>query len=111
MGPNASLGAKDPPIPIEVIQPEDAGPFPAVVWMHSCAGVVRGARHMRDWSRRLAHLGYVVAIPDSFSPRGYYNSVYSYRGQVPAQLHTDDAYATLQHVENLPNVLADKIGL
>jgi dienelactone hydrolase len=111
MSPAASSGAKDPQVPIEVVRPEGAGPFPAVVWMHSCAGVVRGARHMRDWSRRLVRLGYVVAIPDSFSTRGYHNGVCGYGGQVPARLRADDAYAALRHVENLPNVLTDKIGL
>ncbi len=66
---------------------------------------------MRDWSRRLVRLGYVVAIPDSFSPRGYNNGVCGYGGLVPARLRADDAYVALRHVENLPNVLADKIGL
>jgi len=111
MGPAASSGVKDPQVPIEIVRPEGAGPFPAVVWMHSCAGVVRGARHMRDWSRRLARLGYLVAIPDSFSPRGYPQGVCGNGGLVPARLRADDAYAALRHVENLPTVLADKIGL
>jgi len=116
MGPHltdgaAPSGTKVPQIPIEVVRPEGAGPFPAVDWMHSCAGVVRGARHMRDWSRRLVRLGYVVAIPDSFSPRGYYNGVCGYGGQVPARIRADDAYAAMRHIENLPNVRGDKIGL
>src|SRR5215475_8045866 len=81
----APPSANDPRVAIEVVQPEGAGPFPAVVWMHSCAGVVRGARHMRDWSRRLVRLGYVVAIPDSFSPRGYHNGVCGNGGLVPAR--------------------------
>jgi len=111
----ACIGPHLPPdanqIPIEIVQPEGVGPFPAVVWMHSCAGVVRGARHMRDWSRRLARFGYVVAIPDSFSPRGYHNGVCGDGARVPARIRADDAYAALRHVENLPNVLADKVGL
>jgi dienelactone hydrolase len=111
MGPAASSGARDPQVPIEVVRPEGAGPFPAVVWMHSCAGVVRGARHMSDWGRRLVRLGYLVAIPDSFSPRGYHNGVCGYGGQVPARIRADDAYAAMRHVENLPNVHGDKIGL
>jgi len=53
----------------------------------------------------------VVAIPDSFSPRGYYNGVCGYGGQVPARIRADDAYAALRHIENLPNVRGDKIGL
>jgi dienelactone hydrolase len=98
-------------VPVEIVRPEGAGPFPAVVWMHSCAGVVRAARHMRDWTGRLVRLGYVVAIPDSFSPRGYHNGVCGYGALVPARLRADDAYAALRRVETLPNVRADKVGL
>jgi dienelactone hydrolase len=66
---------------------------------------------MRDWTGRLVRLGYVVAIPDSFSPRGYHNGVCGYGALVPARLRADDAYAALRRVETLPNVRADKIGL
>src|SRR5205814_6132500 len=68
-------GSPGPSVAMQVVRPDGAGPFPAVVWMHSCAGVVRGARHMNDWTRRLSSMGYVVAIPDSFSQRGYPNGV------------------------------------
>ena len=98
-------------VPVEIVRPEGAGPFPTVIWMHSCAGVVRAARHMRDWTGRLVRLGYVVAIPDSFSPRGYHNGVCGYGALVPARLRADDAYAALRRVETLPDVRADKIGL
>src|SRR5262245_23857727 len=95
--------AEPRPVPIEIIRPKTAGPSPAVVWLHGCGGVVRGARHMRDWSQRLVRLGYVVAIPDSFSSRGYPNGVCGYGARVPARLRADDAYAALRHLENLPN--------
>ena len=106
-----SSSADSPTIPIEIVSPEGAGPFPAVIWLHSCAGLVRGARHKRDWTGRLVRMGYMVAIPDSFSPRGFYNGVCGYGAQVPARLRVDDAYAALRYVEHLPNVLADKVGL
>src|SRR4029450_13408842 len=98
-------------VPGETAPPAAAAPFPAVVWMHSCAGVVRAARHMRDWTSRLVRLGYVVAIPDSFSPRGYHNGVCGYGALVTARLRADDAYAAFRRVETLPNVRADKVGL
>jgi dienelactone hydrolase len=66
---------------------------------------------MRDWTGRLVRMGYLVAIPDSFSPRGYHNGVCGHGARVPARLRADDAYAALRHVEKLPNVLADRIGL
>src|SRR4030095_4293767 len=110
---DGALASKSSPsaVPVEIVRPAGAGPFPAVVWMHSCAGVVRAARHMRDWTGRLVRLGYVVAIPDSFSPRGYHNGVCGYGALVPARLRADDAYAALRRVEALPNCRAAQGGL
>jgi hypothetical protein len=50
-------------IPVELVRPEGPGPFPAVVLLHSCAGLGRGARHAGDWIRRLVAMGYAVALP------------------------------------------------
>jgi dienelactone hydrolase len=65
--------ASQPHIPGEHIQgylakPEGAGPFPAVVGLHGCAG-------MHDTTKRkladdLVVWGYVVLLPDSFGTRG-----------------------------------------
>src|SRR5919109_4615213 len=78
--PMAQPGA--PPIAMRVVRPDGAGPFPAVVWLHGCGGVTPGARHLEDWTRRLTRMGYVVAIPDSFTDRGYPRGVCGYGGQV-----------------------------
>jgi dienelactone hydrolase len=55
-------------------KPEGAGPFPAVVALHGCAGLWTrsGAMNARenDWSARLVAAGYAVLLPDSFRPRG-----------------------------------------
>jgi dienelactone hydrolase len=102
---------QESPITMQVVRPEGAGPFPAVVWMHSCAGVIRGARHLDDWSRRLVRLGYVVAIPDSFSTRGHPNGVCGYGMRVPPTQRVDDAYSALRHLRERPDVVSDRIGL
>jgi dienelactone hydrolase len=98
-------------IPFELVRPDGAGPFPAVVWMHSCAGLVRGARHVEDWTRRLLKMGYVVAIPDSFSERGYPSGVCGNGALVTAETRAGDAYAALRSLENRSDVIADHIGL
>jgi len=98
-------------VDMRVVRPDGPGPFPAVVWLHSCAGLVRGARHAEDWTRRLRGLGYVVAIPDSFSARGFPNGVCGYGMRVPPRTRADDAYAALRHLEERPDVVAERIGV
>ena len=98
-------------VPIDIAKPDGPGPFPAVVLLHSCAGVKRGANHLADWTRRLVGMGYVVARPDSFTPRGHSDGVCGYGMRVPPQVRVQDAYATLRVVEARPDVIADRIGV
>jgi dienelactone hydrolase len=53
--------------------PDGAGPHAAVIVLHGCGGLFARtgeltARH-RDWAERLVAEGYVVLLPDSFTPR------------------------------------------
>jgi len=108
--PTAPDGA-GPSITVRVVRPNGNGPFPGVVLMHSCAGLVRGARHIDDWTRRLLGMGYVVAIPDSFSERGHPDGVCGDGMLVPAETRARDAYAALRQLEQRADVVADRIGL
>lgn len=57
-------------IPATVIKLEGGGPFPAVVMMHDCSGLgPRSSGAPRRWADELVAQGYVVLIPDSFTPR------------------------------------------
>ncbi|HEY3099090.1 MAG TPA: dienelactone hydrolase family protein [Methylomirabilota bacterium] len=109
--PLPSTPGSDGVVDMRVVRPDGAGPFPAVVWLHGCAGLVRGARHAEDWTRRLRGLGYVVAIPDSFSARGFPNGVCGYGMRVPPRTRADDAYAALRHLEDRSDVVAERVGL
>lgn len=55
-------------------RPAGAGPFPAVIGLHGCAGIAgpSGAPASRypDWGERLASAGFAVLYPDSFASRG-----------------------------------------
>jgi len=57
-----------------LFRPEGSGPFPAVVGLHGCAGLLDRTGQLqaryRDWGERLAAAGFAVLYPDSFSPRG-----------------------------------------
>jgi dienelactone hydrolase len=57
-----------------LFRPDGAGPFPAVVALHGCDGLVTrkgvlGTRS-RDWAEHLVKAGFVVLLPDSFGSRG-----------------------------------------
>jgi len=59
-------------IPMQVMKPDGAGPFPAIVMLHDCSGLGKlSSGAPRRWAKELVEQGYVVAIPDSFSTRGF----------------------------------------
>jgi dienelactone hydrolase len=55
-------------------RPEGDGPFPAVVAMHDCGGLIRRpamqAQLYNEWANLLVGKGFVVLFPDSFGSRG-----------------------------------------
>ena len=57
-----------------LLRPQGAGPFPAIVALHGCGGLLNKegelARRETDWAKRLVGAGYVVLFPDSFTARG-----------------------------------------
>jgi dienelactone hydrolase len=53
-------------------RPAGAGPFPAIVLLHSCAG--NWKKLDERWGRQIAPWGYVTLTVDSFGPRGIDNS-------------------------------------
>ena len=64
----------DTNLPGVLFRPEGAGPFPGVVALHGCGGLVNSAGkivgRLADWGERLAAAGVAVLFPDSFTPRG-----------------------------------------
>src|SRR6516162_11756964 len=55
-------------------RPEGDGPFPAVVALHDCGGLVQRpaaqAQLYGEWAKFLVGKGYAVLLPDSFGSRG-----------------------------------------
>lgn len=68
--PRASKGD----LTAKLLRPAGAGPFPAVVALHGCGGLLgKGgavAARENDWAERLVAAGYVVLLADSFTARG-----------------------------------------
>ncbi|MBN9498822.1 MAG: dienelactone hydrolase family protein [Alphaproteobacteria bacterium] len=85
---------------VDIRVPLGAGPFPAVVLLHNCAGIEgdRGGQITRDWAGFLIANGYAVVMPDSFVPRGLRGGVCERPGsQWPAAyVRGGDAYVALR---------------
>ena len=107
-------------LPATLYRPEGPGPFPAIVIMHDCSG--RGPKSSgapKRWAERLAPEGYVILIPDSFTPRGFPAGICTVES---AAAGTDlrsvqyapravDAYAALDYLRTLPEVDAAHVGI
>jgi dienelactone hydrolase len=103
-------------IPIELVRPDGAGPFPAVVIMHDCSGLGRrsGGAPGR-WATELVRRGYVVLMPDSFTTRGHPDGVCTdaspSRDDVSPRRRVRDAYAALAYLRALAYVDGAHVGL
>src|SRR5437763_8271153 len=57
-----------------LFKPQGQGPFPTVVALHGCQGLVNRSgkivRRFEDWGDRLSASGVSVLFADSFTPRG-----------------------------------------
>lgn len=53
----------------QIFKPSGAGPFPAVVLVHTCGGLKNP--HMRLHAQDLLRNGYAVLVQDSHGPRGF----------------------------------------
>lgn len=80
-------------------KPPGAGPFPAVVLMHTCGGVRKP--HIKEHAGTLLAAGYVVLVVDSFEPRGFPNC--SVR-LLSVSAGIADAYAALDSLASQPFV-------
>ena len=117
-GPTAvdALQVKTSSIPIEIVKPEGAGPFPAIVMLHDCSGLgERSSGAPRRWAKELVRQGYVIAIPDSFSTRGHAGGVCvdpsPSRNDVSPLRRVPDAYEALAYLRALPYVDGQRIGV
>lgn len=88
--------------------PAGPGPFPAIVLLHTCAGV---RPHLHTWAGRLADRGYASVIVDSFTPRG--GPACHGTQHFPATLDqvTEDSFAALAHLRSRPDIDAGRIGV
>ena len=103
-------------VPVDIMKPGGAGPFPAVVILHDCSGLgPRSSGAPRRWAGELVKEGYVVAIPDSFSTRGHPAGVCvdpsPSRADVAPFRRVPDAYETLDYLRTLDYVDGKHVGV
>ena len=93
------------------------GPFPAVVFLHGCGGLISGISHKimsreMDWADKLNRMGIGVLMVDSFAPRG--SGEMCSRSGFKEWLYRRrpaDAYGALAYLQGLPFIRRDRIGL
>lgn len=104
-------------VPATLLKPDGDGPFPAIVMLHDCSGLgPRSSGAPLRWATLLAGEGYLVILPDSFTPRGFAGGVC----EVSPAARTDnvnplpraiDAYATLAYLRTLSYVDGEHVGV
>lgn len=102
------------------LRPAGAGPHPAVVLLHGCAGLYNkggrvSARHL-DWALTLRDQGYAVLMVDSFGPRGIdqvctHSEPHSERAVRATVERKRDAWAALAYLQNRRDVDDGRIAV
>jgi dienelactone hydrolase len=98
-------------------RPDGAGPFPAVVALHDCGGLVHHrpiteTRHYIEWARLLVADGFVVLFPDSFGARGIGPQCHERNRKVRASRErVSDANATRHWLQAQSYVKPDHVSL
>jgi dienelactone hydrolase len=106
------------PVPLIglMYRPIGTGPFPALVLMHGCGGMVTNQGYVtasyRYWAERLALEGYVALLVDSFGPRGYRSICeLQLRPIRESRERADDIYAAQEWLAAQTYVARDRIGV
>jgi dienelactone hydrolase len=107
--PSVALGKIEagPELTGWIYRPDGPGPFPAIIFAHSCAGYTS---RVNDWGWRLAEWGYFVLAPESFGPRGK-AAVCGIQGVVTPDMRVADIAGALDYLKTRPDVKKGHIGL
>ena len=89
-------------------RPTGDGPRPAVVLLHTCAGI---SEHERYWIEVLVSWGYVVLSVDSLTPRGLEYICDGRSGSIAPWNRALDAYGGKEFLSSLPYVDPDRIAV
>lgn len=95
-----------------LMKPSGEGPFPAVVFLHGCGGMVSESAQKKHntWASRFASWGYVTLQVDSLSPRNKTRICGEPYSVSPFE-RMYDAYAGKAHLESLSYVNHKQIAV
>jgi dienelactone hydrolase len=89
-----------------ILAPQRAGPHPAVIMLHGCAGL--GTRD-QAWAERLREWGYLTLRVDSFKARGLKRVCGG--GILESHERVPDVLAALAYLRTRPEVRKDRIAV
>jgi dienelactone hydrolase len=98
-----------PPVELTALlyRPDGPGPFPAVVLLHGCSGIIRTEF---GWASEIQKMGYAALIVDSFRPRGHTEICTDFR-RVTRRERVLDAYGALRWLRAQPFVDRRRIAV
>ena len=111
----ASTLASKGPFTAQLSRPSGAGPFPAIVAMHGCGGLLSNKGQLRsremDWAERVVAAGYAVLFPDSFTARGVREICTATSRSIFPKDRADDVAAAAEWLGSQPFVDKSRLGL
>lgn len=105
--PNATPGAPLE-VPARLYRPPGRGPFPALVLLHGCHGVLPTTH---AWARWFRDRGYVALVVDSWAPRRITDGCLASAPDVPSSERFDDAMGALRFLQSRDDVDAARVGV
>lgn len=97
-----------PAIQAKILRPEGAGPFPAVIVLHGCAGPLPNGE---AWGAMFRDAGFLAAIPDQHGPRGVGSTCEGPSPLIGSATRLRDTYDLMRLLGARPDVRADRIFL
>lgn len=97
-----------PAIQAKILRPDGAGPFPAMIILHGCAGPLPNAER---WGAMFRDAGLLVAIPDQHGPRGVDRTCEGPDPRMGSHVRLRDTYDLMRILAARPDVRADSIFL
>lgn len=111
----AASAASKGPFTARLLRPAGPGPFPGIVALHGCGGLLNSRGRVRsretDWADRFLAAGYAVLFPDSFTARGLREICTAGERSIFPKDRADDALAAGEWLARQPFVDRRRLAL